>query len=420
MSAPEPLPAHLLSDPTFTAACANRQIGAVFQAVARQSGIGPAQIARRTGLSTSRVSEIMSGPREVSSMDVIERIADGLHIPGRMLGLADRPWEVVSAPAGYQPAAVPETWEVLDMLSRSTASDVTLTHLEVAVADTAFRYPSTPPAESVPTLQRQLVGVHEMLARPQSLAARRRGVRILAVVSGLLGLAHHDLGDRSRSEAHFHLGAVAAGEGEADDLTAWLLTMQSIVEYTAGRRDTATALLQQAAAHAETAAPRRRAWVTANLARALAAGGDRTAALAALEQATHHLDLAGANPIGGLDFFTSPRLDGLAGEAYAHLGEHDAASSLLETAISRRAAADVKGRAVLGLDLAEVRLAQGYLDAACALAHEALDVADGSVVQPIVLRARAFQRSLAPWSSERPVRELATRVRVSGTQLVRV
>ncbi|MFE5588030.1 helix-turn-helix domain-containing protein [Kitasatospora sp. NPDC056531] len=416
MPTPEPLPAHLLVDPAFESACAGRQIGAVFQAVKR-AGVGAAQIARRTGLSTSRVTEIMTGGRTVSSMDVIERIADGLRIPGRMLGLADRPWESAAEPTAFRPAAVPETWEVLDMLSRSTASDAALSHLEAAVADAAFRYPSTPPAESVPTLQRQLVGVHEMLARPQSLAARRRGVRILAAVSGLLGLAHHDLGDRSKSEAHFHLGAVAAGEGEADDLTAWLLTMQSIVEYTAGRRDTATTLLRQAAAHAATAAPRRRAGVTANLARALAAAGDRHGALASLDQAARHLDLAD-EPIGGLDFFTTPRLDGLAGEAYAHLGEHEAASNLLETAIGRRAAADVKGRAVLTLDLAEVRLAQGNLAAACALAHDALDVADGSVVQPIVLRARAFQRSLAPWSAERPVRELATRVRESRAQLV--
>jgi tetratricopeptide (TPR) repeat protein len=419
MPTPEPLPASLLADPAFVSACGRREIGAVFQLARRAVGAGPAQLARRTGLSTSRVTEIMAGGRTVSSMDVIERIADGLRVPGRMLGLADRPWESAAEPDAYRPAAVPETWEVLDMLSRSTASDAALTHLEAAVADTAFRYPSTPPAESVPTLQRQLVGVHEMLARPQSLAARRRGVRILAAVSGLLGLAHHDLGDRSRSDAHFHLGAVAAGEGEADDLTAWLLTMQSIVEYTAGRRDTVTALLQQATAHAETAAPRRRAWVAANFARALAAAGDRAAALAALDQAAHHLDLAD-DPLGGLDFFTAPRLDGLAGETYAHLGEHDAASSLLETAIGRRAIADVKGRAVLTLDLAEVRLAQGDLDAACTLAHKALDVADGSVVQPIILRARAFQRSLGPWSAERPVRELATRVRESGAQLVRV
>ncbi|WP_344336079.1 helix-turn-helix transcriptional regulator [Kitasatospora putterlickiae] len=417
--APEPLPAHVLADPAFVSACAHREIGSVFQ-LARRAGIGPAQLARRTGLSISRVTEITSGGRTVSSMDVIERIADGLRIPGRMLGLADRPWEQTPGPFAFGPAAVPETWEVLDMMSRSTASDSALTHLEAAVADVAYRYPSTPPAESVPALQRQLVGVHAMLDRPQSIAARRRGVRILAAVAGLLGLAHHDLGDRGRSEAHFHLGAVAAGEGEADDLTAWLLTMQSIVEYTAGRRDTAAVLLDQADALAATAAPRRRrAWVAANRARAVAAGGDRPTALAALDQAAHHLDLSEDEVVGGLDFFTAPRLDGIAGETYAHLGEHDAAGRLLEAAISARAVADVKGRSVLTLDLAEVRLAQGDLDAALGTAHAALDLAGTAMVQPLVLRARAFQQALAPWAAERPVRELAVRVRESSHQLAR-
>ncbi|MER6396825.1 hypothetical protein ABT263_12295 [Kitasatospora sp. NPDC001603] len=226
------------------------------------------------------------------------------------------------------------------------------------------------------------------------------------------------LGDRSRSEAHFHLGTVAAGEGEADDLTAWLYTVQSIVEYTAGRRDTAAAFLQKAVTPAETAAPRRRAWVNANLARALAASGLREKALAALDQAARLLDLAGEEP-AGLDFFTAPRLDGLAGETYAHLGEHDAAGHLLETAIAHRAVADIKGRAVLTLDLAEVRLGQGDLDAACATAHAGLDLAGPAVVQPLILRARALQQALAPWAGEKPVQELAARVRESRHQLAR-
>ncbi|MFJ9948123.1 hypothetical protein [Kitasatospora sp. NPDC091207] len=352
-------------------------------------------------------------------MDVIERIADGLRIPGHMLGLADRPWEAPSGPEVYRVAAVPETWEVLDVLSRSTASDAALAHLEAAVADVAYRYPVTPPAESVPVLQRQLVGVHELLGRPQSIAARRRCVQILAVVSGLLGLANHDLGDRGRSDAHFHLGRVAAGEGEGDELTAWLLTMQSIVEYTAGRQVHAAELLRQAAALAEVASPRRRAWVTANYARALAARGDREEALVALDQAAHLIDTADDDPIGGLDFFTGPRLDGLAGETYAHLGELEAAAGLLEAAIGRRAEVDVKGRSVLTVDLAECRLGQGDLDAACALAHAAFDLAGGTVVQPLILRARTFQTALGPWRSAGQARELAARVRESEYQLAR-
>lgn len=411
---------HVLADPQVIAVCTSRRVGVLFGLARRYAGLGPARIAHLTGLSTSRVSEYMQGQREVTSITVIERVADGLRIPGHMLGLAARPWETPAGPApSYQPAAVPETWEILDMLSRSTASDAALSHLEAAVADVAWQYPASTPLSAAATLQRQLVSVHDLLGRPQQLAARRRCIRILTVVSGLLAFAHHDLGDRSRSDAHFHLGLVAAEEGEADDLTAWLLTMRSIVEYTAGRREPAATLLQRAQSLAASAGPRRRAWVTANLARSLAATGDRTAALATLDEAAALLAAAEGEPVGGLDFFTASRLDGLTGETYAHLGEHAAAAGLLESAIRCRSDADVKGRSVLTIDLAECRLGEGDVDAACSTAHAALDLADGAVINRLVLRAAQLQQALAPWQAARPVRELAERVRGSKLQLTR-
>ncbi|GHF86767.1 hypothetical protein GCM10018790_75310 [Kitasatospora xanthocidica] len=418
MFVPEPLPAGVLADPMFVAACAARQIGPVFQAV-RKTGVGAAEIARRTGLTTSRVTEIMSGGRVVESMAVIERIADGLRIPGRMLGLADRQWEGLTVATGYEPAAVPEAWEILDMLMHSTASDAALRRLEHVVADTAFRYPSTPPAESRQVLRRQLAGVHAMLARPQAVDARRRGVRILAVVSGLLGLANHDLGHRVEADGFFDVGTAAATEGEADDLAAWVLTMHSIAEYTAGRSTAAADLLRKAVVRAEAAPVRRLAWVTANLARTLAACGDQEPARAALEQATKLLDSAD-EPVHGLDFFTAPRLEGIAGETCAHLGEYDDAAALLVTAIGRRDAADIKGRSVLALDLAEVRLQQGDVHEACAIARDALDLASATVVKPLVVRAQGLRRSLAPWAHERPVLELTARVKELEALLVRV
>jgi tetratricopeptide (TPR) repeat protein len=419
MPSPEQVPAHLLADRQFITACAERKIGTVFHLAKIRAGIYPAQIARLTGLQTSRVTEYIASGRIASSMDVCERVADGLGIPGRMLGLADRPWETRAAPASYQPAVIPETWEILDMLTRSTASDATLLHLEAAVAEAAFKYPVTSPTQSVPLMQRQLTAVHELLSRPQALGARRRCVRILAVLSGLLGLAYHDCGDRSRSDATFHMGQVAAGEAETAELTAWLLTMQSIVDYTAGRTDQAVALLGQADTLAVGASPRRRAWIAANLGRSLAATGARKAALAALDRSAELLELEPAEPIGGLDFFTRPRLDGITGESHALLGHHDVAAGLLTAALERRDQADVKGLALLTFDLAECRIGQGDVDGACSLAHSALDIAGDSIIQPLVVRARAFQASLGPWRAAGPVRELSARVRESEHQLVR-
>jgi hypothetical protein len=49
-------------------------------------------IARRCELTPSRVGEVIAGRRQLLHMDVVERIADGLRIPGHMLGLAGRSW----------------------------------------------------------------------------------------------------------------------------------------------------------------------------------------------------------------------------------------------------------------------------------------------------------------------------------------
>ncbi|GEB61895.1 hypothetical protein [Streptomyces gardneri] len=95
---PEPpsskeLPVSLLTDPVMIGACQVRDFGRVFQLVKARAGIYPSMIARRCDLTPSRVGEVIAGRRQLLHMDVIERISDGLRIPGHMLGLARRSWE---------------------------------------------------------------------------------------------------------------------------------------------------------------------------------------------------------------------------------------------------------------------------------------------------------------------------------------
>ncbi|WP_086559242.1 helix-turn-helix domain-containing protein [Streptomyces africanus] len=68
-----------------------RDIGAVFRHVQRYAGASQARIATAAGMTQARVNEIINGRREVSRLDVYERIADGLHMPDdarHLLGLA--------------------------------------------------------------------------------------------------------------------------------------------------------------------------------------------------------------------------------------------------------------------------------------------------------------------------------------------
>lgn len=95
---PEPscskeLPVSLLTDPVMIEACQARDFGRIFRLVKARAGVYPSMIARRCDLTPSRVGEVIAGRRQLLHMDVIERISDGLRIPGHMLGLARRSWE---------------------------------------------------------------------------------------------------------------------------------------------------------------------------------------------------------------------------------------------------------------------------------------------------------------------------------------
>lgn len=68
-----------------------RDMGAVFRYVQQYAGVSQARIAAAADMTQGRVNEIINGRREVSRLDVYERIADGLNMPDdarHLLGLA--------------------------------------------------------------------------------------------------------------------------------------------------------------------------------------------------------------------------------------------------------------------------------------------------------------------------------------------
>ncbi len=88
--------ADLLTDPTARHALAHRDITAVFR-ILRDAGVTQTRLARATGQQQSEVSEIIAG-RQVQSVVLLERIADGLGIPRGWMGLAYAP-DLVAEPA---------------------------------------------------------------------------------------------------------------------------------------------------------------------------------------------------------------------------------------------------------------------------------------------------------------------------------
>lgn len=101
------LPASLLENQEMWAAGANRDIGAIFRLVHQYAGISICRLAYLCEMTPSRVSSYAKGRSRVREQRVIERVADGLGLPGLMLGLAPRPWEGNLSAAPTQRQGVP-------------------------------------------------------------------------------------------------------------------------------------------------------------------------------------------------------------------------------------------------------------------------------------------------------------------------
>lgn len=116
---PQQLSSRLLNDAGMIKACRERDFSQIFRLM-RRAGMYPALIARRCELTPSRVGEVIQGQRVIKDMGVIERVADGLRIPGHMLGLVRREWEDGSAgpapPGASSGGGLPEAFGVDDGL----------------------------------------------------------------------------------------------------------------------------------------------------------------------------------------------------------------------------------------------------------------------------------------------------------------
>ncbi|WP_327282293.1 helix-turn-helix domain-containing protein [Streptomyces sp. NBC_01205] len=91
-----------------------RDVGATFRHVQQYGGASQARIAAAVGMTQARVNEIINRRREVSRLDVYERIADGLNMPDdarHLLGLAAGR-EKRSGGAAFDLAAFPEVVRV--------------------------------------------------------------------------------------------------------------------------------------------------------------------------------------------------------------------------------------------------------------------------------------------------------------------
>lgn len=164
-------------------AISRRDIGAVLTIYRKWTGATQTQIAAACEVPQSHVSEIQNGRRQVTSLEIFERMADGIGIPRRRLGLADRPGEealsVVIAPPTDVPAEIvriyPNRGAVPGELWRSLLNS-TREHLDVLVFAGLFLPDGH--ADFVALLRQKVqagVKIRYLLGDPESEAVALRG-----------------------------------------------------------------------------------------------------------------------------------------------------------------------------------------------------------------------------------------------------
>jgi transcriptional regulator with XRE-family HTH domain len=421
---------HALTEHDFTEA---------FRLIKQHAGLSQNAMANACGLTPGKISTIMKGSAQITSYEVLARIADGLHIPGDMLCLAPRPWEKredrPAAPADAPPIAGQETpWQAdvtVSLASQLTRSDLTMDRraLALALAATAVTgsalldalegwmhpaAPGTPPRRPGRLGERdvghlehtakvfrswghqfggglrckavlgQLAEVSACLDEHQAPIVETRLYRVLAQLAGSAASMAWDAGLQRRAQKYYQLSLRAAHAG-GDRL--WganvLAGMARQMLYT-GRPADALELVRLAQEGARTeAGPRVRAMLHTREAWALAALGRTAAFKRATEQARTVLaDAApGDDEPYWIGYFDTAEISGTTGGRLLELARTDPrnhaddAAEQIQHALTTRAPDAGRSRALDHIGLAEVYFLVGDITAAAAQTHTAVDAA---------------------------------------------
>ncbi|WP_432108419.1 helix-turn-helix domain-containing protein [Streptomyces sp. AA1529] len=427
MPGPQPyrgLPPELVASPEFQRVCRERDFAQVFLLTKKKAGVYPSRIAALCGMTPSRVGEIMAGRRSLAHIDVIERVADGLRIPGAMLGLAHRPWEIPATPTepmrtadrssasvgqadvteeGGEPSGIDDLLTLADgKVTRST-----LVALQSSVEDYWRRDDEHGGASLRPAVVGHLRYVTQLMTGADG-ALRRDLQSLAAELARLAGWAYFDARQFSTARTHF-TQALRLSRGQDDYLfMANVLSCMSLQATYDGNPADAVALACKAQDSARAAGDQPLVMSMLHMREAFAQATlrDSVACHQALDRSRDAYELSRGREVEApswVRYFDESKLIVDTGIALARLGEAARAEPLIAEGLRRESAAQQRGRAFHAFWLATAQLQQGSLDAACESASLALDFTASLDSPRVAGHVREFHGRLAPYAREAPV-----------------
>lgn len=244
---PDYLPGQVLARDDFRRACECRDLGLVLQLACKWGGEGfsVAHVARRCRMSIGQVQGYIKHGRQPHGV-TLERAADGLHIPGRMFGIAPREWEgnardgqvrgelaesgLVLRGAPTSVAGAGEDFEILMMIHESDRTDIgpgTLDSLHALFHKLCRDYPSVGAPELADKLKRLYLRVMQLRQGRITLAQHKELIAISAWVAALLACVEWDMNEREAAETARAATLRFANEIGHSELAAWSYEMEA-------------------------------------------------------------------------------------------------------------------------------------------------------------------------------------------------
>lgn len=227
-------------------------------------------------------------------------------------------------------------------------------------------------------------------------ADQRRIALVAADAATLLGWLALDRDQPREAWSYFRRGEQAARESGDTGLQAFALGESAYVQIRLRRHRDAIALLDRATGQLQGhRVPRMRAWLYAARAEAAAAAGAISDSRQALDDARHALEADDGDdePAPYVAYLDDAHLARWVGSTLSLAGQPDA-SEILTQALAVADPTFVRARAGLLVDLATAQAADGSLDAACATAAQATQLAIETASVRQLRRLRRLRQAL--------------------------
>ncbi|WP_371515955.1 helix-turn-helix transcriptional regulator [Kitasatospora sp. NBC_01300] len=384
----------MLDNERLLSACAARDMGAVFRLL-NSRGVSTRRLAAAAEITQGRLYDYMNGKTRVEKLALFEQIADALHIPGHLLGLARRPWEPptpLSTPPGPDvpgPAANDDdlaAMEAFRTADRQTGGGrlyaAVVRHLSASVAPRLVDIGSSPHVFAAAAALTEMAGwmAHDS-GRDCAAASHFARAFPLAQAAGDLPLAAHIAASTSHLALH---------RNDPTQATHWATVGIDLARH-------------------GPCLPSLTARLHTMLARALAASDQFGTAIRSLDLAHAALAVAADKSHPWLSPFDQATLASESALAFADLGRHSDALRHGEQAVALREEGRARSLAFSRITLARLHAQHGDLDAAVAVGAELLSTSPTLGSVRVVRQLDGLGDLLGTHREYGPVREYLAR-----------